>query len=486
MKRFHPTKWFQFGVFIILASLDNAAAGVLPPLYIIIARDLSATTGQLGLVTSIYILIAAGAAIGWGYQGDRLPRKPLLLAGTAVWASAMLLTGTANNFAQFLIFQLITAVGVGAVGSIGFSLVSDIIPAQHRGAALSLWSISQGAGNAFGALMGGTLGAFDWRWPFWLVGAIGIFFAALYAITPEPERGQSDPELKALFANGKRYNSRIQLKDLRMMWQQTTTKGLLWEAFFFSLAYGATVWIPSWAIARVQAEGYSLETSTIVGNLIVLLFSVGTFSSVFIGHWGDRLQRRSLRARPRLAMVGLLCSIPFFITLYFVPFRGLELNPEGSTVETVLMIAQSIITNPWIITAFAVAFVAQAFQATDPPNWAAMITDANLPEHRGTAVGISRLFRAVGNALSVGLAGFLFTWLQNGFSETTSFSIGLAIFQLLVIPAAICYRLIIPHIEHDITAVRQTMQQRATTILHPPSPPLSPTPSGNPFGSHSD
>ena len=39
---------FAFAVFIILASLDNAAMGVLPPLYAIIARDLQASDAALG------------------------------------------------------------------------------------------------------------------------------------------------------------------------------------------------------------------------------------------------------------------------------------------------------------------------------------------------------------------------------------------------------------------------------------------------------
>ena len=53
---------FAFAVFIILASLDNAAAGVLPPLYAIIARDLQASDAALGAVTAVYLLIVAAAA----------------------------------------------------------------------------------------------------------------------------------------------------------------------------------------------------------------------------------------------------------------------------------------------------------------------------------------------------------------------------------------------------------------------------------------
>ena len=70
---------FSYAVFVVLASLDNAAAGVLPPLYAIIARDLQANEAALGGVTAIYILILAAAAAFWGYRGDQGQRKSLLL-----------------------------------------------------------------------------------------------------------------------------------------------------------------------------------------------------------------------------------------------------------------------------------------------------------------------------------------------------------------------------------------------------------------------
>ena len=40
-----------------------------------------------------------------------------------------------------------------------------------------------------------------------------------------------------------------------------TNRWLILQGFFLSLAYGSTVWVPRWAIARVQAEGFDLENS---------------------------------------------------------------------------------------------------------------------------------------------------------------------------------------------------------------------------------
>ena len=311
MKFLRLTKWFQFSIFVILASLDNAAAGVLPPLYAIISRELEASEASLGIVTAVYVLIIAISSMIWGYQGDRGKRKPLLLVGTAVWIVAMVLTGLSNDFWPFLLFQSVTAVGVGAVSSIGFSVVSDLVPANRRGLALSLWSISQGLGAAFGALLASTVGAYNWRSPFFIIAAIGFGVAFIYLFIPEPKRGQAEPELRPLFAAGKSYTNRINRADIKIIWQQPSTRWLLWQSFFFSLAFGAAVWIPRWAISRVQAQGFDLESATVIGNAILLLLSIGSFASIYTGHLGDRLEKRSMRARPYLAMIGSITSIPF-------------------------------------------------------------------------------------------------------------------------------------------------------------------------------
>lgn len=453
--------WFTFAVFIILASLDNAAAGVLPPLYAIIARDLQADETSLGFVTSFYLIIVASASVLWGFRGDQTQRKPLLFIGTLVWVAAMILTTTATQFWQFLLWQMVTAVGVGAVTSLGFSVVSDVVPAHRRGFALSLWSVSQGLGAAFGAMMASFLGASNWHWPFWLIAGVGFLFAVLFLFVKEPERGQSEPELAPVFAAGQTYESRIVFADLTKILKQHTNRWLLAQSFFFSLAYGATIWIPRWAIARVQAEGFDLETATIIGNLFVAIFSFGGFFSIAAGDIGDRLQRRWVRGRPFLAGFSLIASIPFFIALFFIPFHNVTVPENGTLFQIIWAVAISLFTNGWVIAAFLVALFATSLQATDPPNWAAMLTDLNLPEHRGTIVGFSRLARATGNAISVTLAAWVFQWLIPTVGEPGNFSLGLALFQILVIPVAICYIGVARSIKNDRHAIQAILIRRA-------------------------
>ncbi|HEY0700500.1 MAG TPA: MFS transporter, partial [Micromonospora sp.] len=69
-------------VFVVLASLDNVAIGLVPPLYQPIGASLGVGTSLVGLVTAVSFLVSAVAAVGWAYVGDRTDRKPLLMVGT--------------------------------------------------------------------------------------------------------------------------------------------------------------------------------------------------------------------------------------------------------------------------------------------------------------------------------------------------------------------------------------------------------------------
>src|SRR6185312_2494765 len=124
-------------VFVVLASLDNVAIGLVPPLYDPIGDALAVPESAVAAVTAATYLITAVAAVAWAYAGDRFRRRPLLVVGTLLWAAGTFGSGYAGSFAVFLLAQVVGAVGLGAVGSVGFSVVSDLISPRRRGLVMS-------------------------------------------------------------------------------------------------------------------------------------------------------------------------------------------------------------------------------------------------------------------------------------------------------------------------------------------------------------
>ena len=100
-------------VFVILASLDNVAIGLVPPLYDPIGAAFGVPEGAIAAVTAATYLVTAVAAVGWAYAGDRFRRRPLLVIGTLLWAVGTGGSGFASDFAIFTTAQLIGAIGLG-------------------------------------------------------------------------------------------------------------------------------------------------------------------------------------------------------------------------------------------------------------------------------------------------------------------------------------------------------------------------------------
>src|SRR3954453_19228337 len=94
-------------VFVILASLDNVAIGLVPPLYGSIGADLGVSEARIALATTVMFLLSAvagggppparppgwffrpgGGGGGGGAPGGAPPRrKPVLVAGTLIWVA---------------------------------------------------------------------------------------------------------------------------------------------------------------------------------------------------------------------------------------------------------------------------------------------------------------------------------------------------------------------------------------------------------------
>lgn len=455
-----PHRIFTVIVFLILASLDNAARAVLPPLYAVISHDLNVSEAALGVITALSILVVAVTALVWGYLGDRGNRKQLLLWGTLIWSMAMYLTSLADTYNELLIYHLITAVGIGCIASVGFSIVTDLILPQHRGLMMSFWGLSQAGGGGFGSLLGSMLGASNWRVPFVFTAAAGLVFAVLYFISYEPRRGQSEPELAKVFEVGERYGRRIRLADIRGILSIRSNVWIILQGFMSTIAFGALVWMPRLYIGRLQSIGYDLETATVAGNLLSLIFQSGLYAAILGGIIGDRWQHRNLAARSWLCTIGSLGSVPFLIILFLIPMPEFAIPADASRFDIVWATLANVFTNGWILAAFLVALMGFGLMALDVPNRSALLSELNQPEHRGTIAGMSTLLAGAGLAVGNGLTGFVLARLSVQYAPPTNFAYGLILFQLFFIPAGLFYFLTVRSTPHDITRARQILSKR--------------------------
>jgi MFS family permease len=463
-------------VFIVLASLDNVAIGLVPPLFSPIAQSLNVGEGAISFATGATYLVSAVAAVAWAYFGDRTDRKPLLMLGTLIWAVGTLGTALSPAFLGYVLAQLVGAVGLGAVASVGFSVVSDLISPRQRGLVMSLWGLSQGVGTLAGVLLGGLVGHADWRRPFYVLTGIALAATVAYLFTYNIRRGESEPQLAGVFAAGDEYEYRISRSDLPGILGRRTNLWLVLQGFTAQLVFGSLVLLPRLFQAKAEAIGYSQDTAIQIGSVYATLFQLGAVLSIVGGLVGDRLQRRTPRGRALVASVGILAAVPFYVVLFFVPLR-LAVPAGSGTAGVVSAVLSSVVIQPVMAASFLAAILALALTSANSPNWFALITEVNPPEHRGTVYSLGNLVNGAGRAVGVGLTGPVFKALQSSLAAPLNFAVGLAGFQIFFIPTGIMYWLASRTSPRDIATVQAMLAARATPGPHLPA--NSPSPAGN-------
>jgi MFS family permease len=98
-----PHITYTIVVFVVLASLDNAAIAMVLAMVKSVEQGIETSTAAIGVLFAVQTLVLATSAVFWGYAADAGSRKRLLVAGTLLWAAAEALSATATTFAQFFV-----------------------------------------------------------------------------------------------------------------------------------------------------------------------------------------------------------------------------------------------------------------------------------------------------------------------------------------------------------------------------------------------
>lgn len=458
-------------VFVILASLDNAAIALIPSMVPQLRETFEVSTAAIGILTGAQILVTAVTAVGWGYLADSRDRKMLLMWGTIIWAVAVGLSGVTTSYWTLFGLQIVAGIGLGSIASVGFSVISDFVAPKRRGLAMSFWGLSQGIGTLVGSLLASQAGAESHSAPFFILAGAGFLFSLLFLTTFDAPRGFKEPELAELYAAGGTYDHEIdpdQLEDLRAV---KTNRWLVLQGLTAQVAYGSLIWVPLLYQEKVIAEGYSQATGQQVGGLFAAMFTVGALFSILFGHIGDRWQRKNLSGRAYVSAIGILGAIPFFLVFFWVPLRGLEVTDGASTATFIPEVLTAIVTNPWVALAFLSALIALALTSADSPNWFALISDVNLPEHRGTVFGVGNFVNGLGRAVGTGLTTVTADVIKKTLPPPFNLALGLSIFQLFFLPTGWCYWKAGHTCPADIESVRETLRDRATPMPKPSGSP---------------
>tara|TARA_B110001454_G_scaffold180213_1_gene173746 strand:- start:348 stop:1667 length:1320 start_codon:yes stop_codon:yes gene_type:complete len=281
-----------------------------------IQEELGISDSQLGKITGLYFaLFYCFIAIPVGWLADRTNRVKVLSVACALWSVATAACGMAGNYTQLVVARM--AVGVGEAGGVppSYAIISDSFPRERRGTAMAIFNLGPPLGSALGVAFGAYLAAtFDWRIPFYVIGAIGVITAVVvYLVIVEPKRGQFDEPLAKLHeqpAVTPGFTETIKLFFSNPL--------LLLAALASGGANFITYGISNFATLFLMREkGMELQEVAIWYALVVGIgMSAGIITS---GRLIDKFSARSRTAYAIIPAYSLLLALPFFLAFVWSP-----------------------------------------------------------------------------------------------------------------------------------------------------------------------
>jgi MFS family permease len=187
-----------FALVLALNGADASTVGAIAPQ---LESALHINNTDVGLLSSVSLLVGAVFTIPIGLLVDRTRRMPLLAATIVLWSIASLLSAFAGSFSTLLLTRLALGAVAASAGPAVASLTGDYFSAGERARIWSYILVGEAAGTAFGFIISGFVASLiDWRAAFVVLAIPGFFLArALSRTVPEPLRGgQSHLEVGAV------------------------------------------------------------------------------------------------------------------------------------------------------------------------------------------------------------------------------------------------------------------------------------------------
>ena len=187
-----------FALVLALNGADASTVGAIAPQ---LESSLHINNTDIGLLSSVSLLVGAIFTIPVGLFVDRTKRMPILIVTIVLWSLASLFSAFTGSFSSLLLTRLALGAVAASAGPAIASLTGDYFGADERGRIWSYILVGEAAGTAFGFIVSGFVASLiDWRAAFVILSIPGFFLAReLWRTVPEPLRGgQSHLEVGAV------------------------------------------------------------------------------------------------------------------------------------------------------------------------------------------------------------------------------------------------------------------------------------------------
>ncbi|WP_426623060.1 MFS transporter [Leifsonia sp. McL0607] len=376
--------------------------GLVDPILPAIAASLKATPTQTEMLFTSYLLITGVAMFFTSWISSRIGAKRTLLIGLALIVVFALAAGLSQNVASIIGFR--AGWGLGNALFISTALAT-IVGAASGGtsAAIILYEAALGLGIAIGPLLGGLLGSWSWRGPFF--GTATLMATGFIAIVGMLGKNPEKPEPTTLSA------------PFRAL-ARPALGFLATAALFYNIGFFVLLAYTPFALADLGVTDAS------------------TLGSIFFG-WGVALAITSVWVAPLLT-----ARLPRTRVLWLIlPLLALDLAAAGLLVSSMAALIVCVIVGGLLLGILNTVLTECVMEATDLP--------------RSVASSAYSGVRFLGGAIAPPAA----TLLASAFTRATPFYAG----AISVLIAAALVMLGHKHLRR-VDAAHETQHQEAEVL----------------------
>ena len=290
----------------ITILLDMLALGLIMPILpklveSFVDNDTARAARIFGVFGTAWALMQFVFSPILGSLSDRFGRRPVVLLSNFGLGLDYVLMALAPSLIWLFVGRVISGITSASV-STAFAYIADITPAERRAAVFGKVGAAFGAGFIIGPAIGGLLGSFDPRLPFWV--AAGLSFAnTVYGFLILPESLPQDR--RAAF----RWKSANPIGALHLLRSDPVLTGLSVVNFFTQLAH---VVLPSTFVLYATYR-YGWDSTTVGITLAMVGICAMAVQGAGIGPivrlFGERLS----------LLLGLVCGAAGFFIFAIAP-----------------------------------------------------------------------------------------------------------------------------------------------------------------------
>tara|TARA_R110002124_G_scaffold117350_2_gene274387 strand:- start:113 stop:1354 length:1242 start_codon:yes stop_codon:yes gene_type:complete len=296
-----------FGFIFITVLLDSIGFGIIMPVVPQLIMDISGEDLTHAARISGFLLFAfAGmqfiSSPLLGNLSDRFGRRPVLLCSLLAMGCNYLLMGWAPTLVWLFVGRIIGGISASTYG-IANAYIADTFPPEKRAQYFALLGAGFGTGFIIGPAVGGFLGEFGPRTPFYAAGLLA-FINVIYGffVLPESHKMENRREFDLARANP--------LGAFRQLWHYPEVIALVVVYFFYMLGHFS---LPSiWAFFTIEKFDWSPReigfSLSVVG--VAMIFVQGFLIRKVLPVWGPI----------KTAIVGFIATTLSFIAYAFVPY----------------------------------------------------------------------------------------------------------------------------------------------------------------------